>query len=46
MYVQSVQGLLPVESFVLLGVSKCGVAKWNFLALVEVKGFMVNHNVY
>ena len=39
---QSVQGLLPVESFGLLGVSECGVARWKkILAPKEVKYFMV-----
>ena len=39
---QSVQGLLPVDSFGLLGDSKCGVARWKmFLARKEVKCFMV-----
>ena len=42
----TVQGPLPVESFGLLGVSECGVARWKILALLEVKGFMVHHQVY
>ena len=36
---QSVQGLLPAESFGLLGVSKCGVARWKILALFRGKSF-------
>ena len=35
-----------MESFGLLGVSKCGVAKWKFLAPKEVKGFVVHYHVY
>ena len=29
MSVQSVQGLLPVDSFGLLGIIECGVARWK-----------------
>ena len=42
----SVQGLLPVESFGILGVSECGVTRWKFLAPKEVKCLMVHHHVF
>ena len=35
-----------LPSGVLRSVEDCGVAKWKFLALKEVKGFMVHHHVY
>ena len=36
---QSVQGLLPVESFGPLEVSECGVARWKLLALFRGESF-------
>ena len=38
--------IMVLPSGVLRSVKDFGVAKWNFLALLEVKGFKVHDHVY